>query len=54
MIERCEWKTVFSPDEYSDLNTIETSCENEIDDTSLLYEYNYCPYCGKKIKEIED
>ena len=41
----CEWKT----DSWG-LFPIKTSCENSLD---VNYGYEFCPYCGKKIKVIK-
>ena len=41
----CEWKT-----NSWGLFPIKTSCENSLD---VNYNYEFCPYCGKKIKIIK-
>lgn len=41
----CEWKI-----KSWGLFPINTSCENSLD---VNYNYEFCPYCGKKIKVVE-
>ena len=42
----CEWKDNYSNNQYSYL----TSCDKIFEFDS---DYNFCPYCGKKIKVVE-
>ena len=43
----CEWKRV-------KLGVFETSCSETIKgNVALAFEYNYCPYCGKRIKAVK-
>ena len=47
----CEWRLC---DE--EANVYDTSCRNQhilIEGTPKENNYEYCPYCGKKIKEVE-
>ena len=30
-----------------------TSCGKDLAQYGFMFEYNYCPYCGKKIKVVE-
>ena len=41
----CEWKDGIG------IFKIKTSCGNSID---VNYKYEFCPYCGKKIKIVSD
>lgn len=31
-----------------------TSCGKDLIQYGFMFEYNYCPYCGKKIKWTDD
>ena len=47
----CEWKL-----EDEEANVYDTSCRNPhilIEGTPKENNYEYCPYCGKKIKAVE-
>lgn len=49
--ERCEWKL-----EDAEANLYVTSCEQQqliFEGTPKENEYKYCPYCGRKILEVE-
>lgn len=45
----CEWKKHRIID---DVQMYETSCFHELEERCVK-KYNYCPYCGKKIKVVE-
>lgn len=45
----CEWKKYRIID---NVQMYKTSCMNEIEER-LVRKYMYCPYCGKKIKVVE-
>lgn len=51
--EACKWKLIY--DEINEVEYYETSCgQAELIDEDLSdHGYNFCPYCGKKIKEIK-
>lgn len=46
----CEWKCGPQPKYGSAL--IETSCRNRFDGSLHIAGMKYCPYCGRRIKEV--
>ena len=50
--DACEWESDYKF--HSDKYKRETSCGYEFYDIHHAIPFKYCPYCGKKIKEMED
>lgn len=56
MKDKCEWKLKkHIPPPYYETEIYKTSCGYSFDENDYLnYEiFNFCPFCGKEIKESE-